>query len=234
VQLAGPRIPVPTTITNVRATLQGSASPERFHVVVARLDSRATDVLDAATDAPGADSDASGVAVIIELARIFATRQPKGTIVLSTVAGTEQGLFGSAFEAAQMKAAGNSAAAMFSLDRVGASVAEDGTLDAHTLRLFTETVPTTETSAQAAIRQAVGGEVDGVSRELGRFVLSVVPLAVPDMRIRHIHRARPDAARERSRLLPHPGLRGRVFHRTARDLRAREPEHARRQRGAAR
>jgi len=188
VQPVGPTVPVATTITNVVATMAGSASPSRIHVVAANLDSRATDVLNFTSDAPGADSNASGVAVVIELARIFATHAPKATIVFSVVGGQEQGLFGSAFQAALYKAAGAEIDAMFSVDRVGASRAEDGTPDPRTLRLFTEGVPTAETLAQAAIRRAAGGEVDGVSRELGRFVLSVAQNSDTNMRIRHIYR----------------------------------------------
>jgi hypothetical protein len=97
-------------------------------------------------------------------------------------------LFGSAFQAAQYKAAGTDIQAMFSNDIVGSSTADDGTRDPHTLRLFTEGVPTTETPNQAAIRQSVGGEVDGVSRELGRFVVSVADNDETDMHIRHIYR----------------------------------------------
>ncbi len=74
VQPVSNRIPVPTTITNVIATLQGTASPERFYVVTGHLDSRVTDVLNFTSDAPGADDDGSGVAVVLELARLFATR----------------------------------------------------------------------------------------------------------------------------------------------------------------
>src|SRR5580693_1120131 len=106
VQPVSNRIPVPTTITNVIATLKGTASPERFYVVTGHLDSRVTDVLDFASDAPGADDDASGVAVVLELARLFATRQFGGTLVFATVAGEEQGLFGSAYMAQQMANAG--------------------------------------------------------------------------------------------------------------------------------
>ena len=95
-------IPVPTTITNVIATLKGTASPERFYVITGHLDSRVTDVLNFTSDAPGADDDGSGVAVVLELARVFATRQFPGTLVFATVAGEEQGLYGSAFMAAQM------------------------------------------------------------------------------------------------------------------------------------
>src|SRR5712691_2082371 len=99
---------------------------------------------------------------MLELARLFATRQFPGTLVFATVAGEEQGLFGSAHMAAQMKAAGADVQGMFSNDIVGASQAWDGTRpDPHTLRLFVEGVPTSETPAETATRQAVGGENDG-------------------------------------------------------------------------
>src|SRR5215831_18764931 len=112
IQPPGPRIPVPTSITNVIATLPGTANPQRFYVVTGHLDSRVTDVLNFTDDAP--DDDGSGVACVLELARLFATHQFPGTIVLATVAGEEQGLFGSSFMAAQMKAAGNDVQGMFS------------------------------------------------------------------------------------------------------------------------
>src|SRR4029450_10762835 len=127
IQPVGPRIPVPTPITNVIVTLKGTASPERFYVVTGHLDSRVTDVLDFTKDAPGADDDASGVACVLELARLFATHQFPGTIVFASVAGEEQGLFGSGFMAQQMKAGGNDVQGMFSNDIIGASEAFDGT-----------------------------------------------------------------------------------------------------------
>ena len=188
VQQPGPRIPAPTTITNVLATLHGSTNPERVYVISGHIDSRVTDVLDATSDAPGADDDASGVAVVLELARVLSKRAPEATIVFTAVAGEEQGLFGSAFEAAAYKAAGADIQGMFSNDIVGSSTAEEGTRDPHTLRLFTEGVPTSETASQVAIRQAVGGEVDGVSRQLGRFVKSVAENEATDMRVRVIYR----------------------------------------------
>ena len=189
VQPVSSRIPVPTTITNVIATLKGTASPERFYVVTGHLDSRVTDVLDFTSDAPGADDDASGAAVVLELARLFATRQFAGTLVFATVAGEEQGLYGSTFMAAQMAAAGADVQGMFSNDIVGASQAWDGTRpDPHTLRLFAEGVPTAVTPTQIALMQAVGGENDGVSRQLARFVRDVAPSDLTDMNIRVIWR----------------------------------------------
>jgi Peptidase family M28 len=189
VQPAGPRIPVPTTITNVIATLRGTTSPDRVYVVSGHIDSRVTDVLNFTDDAPGADDDASGVATVLELARVFATRPTEATIMFVAVAGEEQGLFGSAFMAAQLKAAGTDVQGMFSNDIIGASQAWDGTPpDPRTVRLFVEGVPTAETAQQTAIRQAVGGENDGPSRQLARFVQDVAQNEATGMRVRVIWR----------------------------------------------
>jgi len=189
VQPVSSRIPVPTTITNVIATLHGTASPERFYVVTGHLDSRVTDVLDFTSDAPGADDDASGVACVLELARLFANHQFPGTIVFATVAGEEEGLYGSSFMAQRMKAAGNDVQGMFSNDIIGASQAFDGTKpDPFTVRMFLEGVPTNVTSSQIALLQSVGGENDGLSRQLGRFVNSVAPFNLTGMHIRLIWR----------------------------------------------
>jgi len=183
------RIPVPTQITNVIATLAGTATPARYYVVTAHLDSRVTDVLDFTSDAPGADDDGSGVAVVLELVRLFATHQFPGTVVLATVAGEEQGLFGSAFMAQQMKAAGNDVQGMFSNDIVGASHSFDGhPPDPHTLRLFIEGIPTAATASQIALMQSVGGENDGATHQLARFVAEVAPFDLTKMNIRSIWR----------------------------------------------
>jgi Peptidase family M28 len=189
VQPVSSRIPVPTTITNVIATLQGTASPERFYVVTGHLDSRVTDVLDFTSDAPGADDDGSGVAVVLELARLFATQQFPGTLVFATVAGEEEGLYGSAHMAQAMKAAGNDVQGMFSNDIVGASQAWDGTKpDPHTLRLFVEGIPTAATAGQISLMQSVGGENDGATHQLARFVTDVAPFNLTKMNIRVIWR----------------------------------------------
>jgi hypothetical protein len=189
VQPVSSRIPVPTTITNVIATLRGTASPQRFYVVTGHLDSRVTDVLNFTSDAPGADDDASGVAVVLELARLFATRQFPGTLVFATVAGEEQGLYGSAYMAKQMKAAGADVQGMFSNDIVGASQAWDGTRpDPHTVRLFVEGIPTAATSSDIAIMQSVGGENDGATHQLARFVTDVAPFELTGMNVRVIWR----------------------------------------------
>jgi hypothetical protein len=176
IQPISPRIPAPTRITNVIATLRGSVTPERIYVVTGHYDSRVTDVMDAVKDAPGADDDASGVAVIMELARVLATREPESTLVFAAVAGEEQGLYGSDHMAQQYKNAGADIQAMFSNDIVGTGNAHDGTRnDPRTVRLFVEGVPTSETAAEANTRKSTGGENDGPSRQLGRFVKDVEP-----------------------------------------------------------
>jgi hypothetical protein len=189
IQPVSSRIPVPTQITNVIATLRGTTSPDRVYVVTGHYDSRVTDVMNFTSDAPGADDDGSGVATVLELARVFASRPTDATIVFAAVAGEEQGLYGSAHMAQAMKAAGIDVQGMFSNDIVGASSAFDGTKpDPRTVRLFVEGVPTSETAAQTAVRQAVGGENDGPSRQLGRFVSSVAENDATAMLVRVIWR----------------------------------------------
>ena len=189
IQPVAARIPVPTPITNVVATLRGSVTPERIYVVTGHYDSRVTDVMDATSDAPGADDDASGVAVVMELARVMATHRPEATIVFAAVAGEEQGLYGSDYLAQSFKSAGADIQGMFSDDIVGTGNAYDGTReDPRTVRLFVEGVPTAETAAEANVRRSVGGENDGPSRQLGRFVAEVADGPHTGMHVRVIWR----------------------------------------------
>ncbi|WP_203826391.1 M20/M25/M40 family metallo-hydrolase [Actinoplanes palleronii] len=182
-QPVSPRVPTPTVITNVIAALRGSVTPEQIYVVTGHYDSRATDVLDFTSDAPGADDDASGVAVVLELARVLAGREPEATLVFAAVAGEEQGLYGSDHMAQVYKDAGADIQAMFSNDIVGTGDAHDGSRPDHrTVRLFVEGVPTAETAAEATTRRSIGGENDGPSRQLGRFVKEVEP-AGTDVRV---------------------------------------------------
>jgi Zn-dependent M28 family amino/carboxypeptidase len=188
-QPVAPNIPVPTVITNVIATLQGTASPERFYVITGHIDSRVTDVEDFTSDAPGADDDASGVAIVLELARLFATREFPGTLIFATVDGEEQGLYGSAFMAAQMKAQGADVQGMFSNDIVGASQAFDGTKpDPFSVRLFVEGVPAADSAGEISLIEEVGGENDGLTHQLARFVGSVATFQLTGMNINMIWR----------------------------------------------
>jgi hypothetical protein len=188
VQPVASRIPTPTTITNIVATLRGVSAPNRAYVVSGHYDSRCTDVMNFTSDAPGADDDASGVALVLELARLFATRPTEATVIFTAVAGEEQGLYGSAFQAQQYKAAGLDIQGMFSNDIIGSSTADNGARNPRIVRLFADGVPPTETPAQASVRQAVGGENDSPARQLSRFVQDVAQNDDTGMRIRVIYR----------------------------------------------
>ena len=188
IQEPASRIPVATRITNVVATLRGTGDPDRVYVVSGHYDSRASDVMDATSDAPGADDDASGVAVAMELARVMATRRTTATIVFAAVAGEEQGLYGATHMAERFKAADTDVQGMFTNDIVGSSKADDGTRDPHTIRLFAEGVPTSETPEQAATRRSVGGENDSPARQLARFVRDVADNPATGMRVRVVYR----------------------------------------------
>ena len=107
IQQPANRIPFPVNVTNVIATITGSDEPERVYIITGHYDSRVTDVNNFTDDAPGADDDASGVAIVLEIIRILSQRAPpRATVMLGAVAGEEQGLFGSTFFAQQMAAGG--------------------------------------------------------------------------------------------------------------------------------
>jgi hypothetical protein len=190
VQPPGERNPEPVTITNLVATLRGTqpASADRVYVVSGHYDSRCTDPLDATCDAPGANDDASGVAAVLELARVMAKRKFEATIVFMAVAGEEQGLYGSTYFAEQAKQQGVDIQGMFTNDIIGSSTGDRGQRDPFTVRLFSEGVPTSETPEQADLRRSIGGENDGPSRQLARYVKEVGENSATAMRVRLIWR----------------------------------------------
>ncbi len=171
----GPRVPKPVEIVNVGAILPGTdpARAKEAIVVTGHYDSRASDVMDAATDAPGANDDGSGVAMVLELARVLAREKPAVSVYLVAVAGEEQGLLGSAHLAKRLAAEGIAVLAMTSVDIAGNTEGQDGVKDDVTARLFSEGVPATETPAARKLREAIGAENDSVSREWARYVKRV-------------------------------------------------------------
>lgn len=187
IQQPASRIPTPTRISDVRATLRGSTDPDRIYVVSGHYDSRVTDVLNSTSRAPGADDDASGVAVSLELARVMARHRPQATIVFLAVAAEEQGLYGSNFLAQQYKAAGADVEGMLDNDIVGSSTADDGSRHPHDLRLFAQGISSSNTVQDQQLI-SVGGENDSPARELARFVTEVATPDVTGMTIRVIYR----------------------------------------------
>ncbi|MDT4968704.1 MAG: hypothetical protein QOJ64_3441 [Acidobacteriota bacterium] len=184
------RITKPTVVTNVVATLRGTqpGSETRMYVVSGHYDSMCTSPTDAECDAPGANDDASGTAAVLEMARVMATRKFDATIVFMAVAGEEQGLVGSTYFAEQAKQKKLDVEAMFTNDIVGNTLGGNGVRDRRTLRVFSEGVPTNETTDEANVRRGVGGENDSASRQLARFIKTVGDAYVPQTRVMMVYR----------------------------------------------
>ncbi|MGD9630178.1 MAG: M20/M25/M40 family metallo-hydrolase [Pyrinomonadaceae bacterium] len=164
------RIPEPTVLTNVIATLKGTTDPGRVYVVSGHYDSMCSSPIDAKCDAPGANDDASGTAAVIELARVMSKRKFDATIIFMTVPGEEQGLLGAAYFAEQAKRTGMNIEAMFTNDIVGGVTTKRNSAYRDRVRVFSEGVPSNETDREANIRRSVGGENDSASRQLARYV----------------------------------------------------------------
>ncbi|MEO8041503.1 MAG: M20/M25/M40 family metallo-hydrolase [Acidobacteriota bacterium] len=164
------RVPEPTTLTNVVATLKGTTNPERVYVVSGHYDSMCTSPTDAKCDAPGANDDASGTATVIELARVMSKRKFDATIVFMTVPGEEQGLLGATYFAQQAVERKMDIEAMFTNDIIGGVTTQKNSPNRNRVRIFSEGVPSNETEQQAGTRRSVGGENDSASRQLARFV----------------------------------------------------------------
>lgn len=177
VQPPGGRITKETKLVNVVATLPGmqTESKDRLYVVSGHYDSCvcSQSMTDAESDAPGASDDASGTAAVMEMARVMSKYQFDATIVFMTVPGEEQGLLGAHHWAEEAKKKGLNIAAMFTNDIIGNTLGGNGVRDNRRVRLFSEGVPTTETEAEARARQSVGGENDGPSRQLARYIKEV-------------------------------------------------------------
>ncbi|OAG00998.1 putative zinc metalloprotease [Paraphaeosphaeria sporulosa] len=188
VQGVASRIPFPVKISNVLATIKGSATPDKVYVMTGHYDSRVTDVLDYTSDAPGANDDASGTAIAIELARVLAKAKPRSTIILGAVAGEEQNLYGSTFLAQTLKNASTNVEGMLNCDIVGSSTGDRGQKDPYTIRAFAQGPPSYESTTVAAQRLQIGGENDSPARELARFSAEVAANNVTGMNIAVIYR----------------------------------------------
>jgi hypothetical protein len=186
-QQPGSRIPRPTKLTNIVATLHGE-SPERVLVVSGHYDSICSDPTDAIHDAPGANDDASGAAAVIEMARVMSAHKFRATIVFVCVAGEEQGLYGSTHFAETAKAAGMPIEAMFTNDIIGGTLGGNGVHDDRSVRVFSEGIPSDETEAQARTRRSVGGENDGPSRQLARYIKETAGQYVAGMKVTQVYR----------------------------------------------
>jgi hypothetical protein len=190
VQPVGARVPRPTRLTNVVATLPGtdSASAQRVIIVSGHYDSMCTSPTNAVDDAPGANDDASGSAAVLEMARVMSHYKFRATLVFMCVAGEEQGLLGSTYFAEQAKQQNMPIEAMLTNDIIGNTLGGNGVHDNRTVRLFSEGISTLETPAEARTRQSVGGEDDSISRQLARFLKETGERYVRNMRVALVSR----------------------------------------------
>ena len=190
IQPVAPRVPQPTPLTNIVATLPGDlpADQQRFIILSGHYDSMCNSPTDAVRDAPGANDDASGTAAVLEAARALAPYHFKATIVFMCVAGEEQGLLGSTYFAEQAKQQKWRIEAMFTNDIIGGTRGGNGIEDRRTVRVFSEGIASNETEAEAKIRRSVGGEEDSPSRQIARYIQEVTAKYVQEMRVTLIAR----------------------------------------------
>jgi len=186
--VTGPRIPAPTEVIDVVAIQRGSSDPGRVVLITGHLDSRITDVLDATHDAPGANDDASGVAAVLESARLLTHRRFAATIVYGVLSGEEQGLYGGKVLADYAKAQGWRVEGDLNNDIIGNSHGGDGVNDNSVVRVFSEGTKALETPEQANRRRYNGGEVDSPSRNLARFISALADRQMPHLRAALVYR----------------------------------------------
>jgi Zn-dependent M28 family amino/carboxypeptidase len=168
--------------------LKGTTDPNRIYVVSGHYDSMCTSPTDAKCDAPGANDDASGTAVSIELARVMSKRKYDATIVFMAVPGEEQGLLGATYYAEQAKQNKMNIEGMFTNDIVGGVTSHKNSPFRKKVRVFSEGVPSNETEAQANTRRSVGGENDSEHRQLARYIKEQADRYLKDFGVMMIYR----------------------------------------------
>jgi hypothetical protein len=182
------RVPHDAWVVNVVAIQKGTKYPNRYIIMSGDIDSRASDTMDFTTDAPGANDNASGMAGAIEAARVLSKYEFESSIIYVGLSGEEQGLFGGAGLAKYAKDEGWDIIGILNNDMIGNIEGIDGVIDNRTFRIFSEPVPPNETERQRKARRFYGGEVDGISRQLARYVHNTVKTYMPEMNPMMIYR----------------------------------------------
>jgi len=186
----GRRILEPVVLKNVVAILPGTApADKRMLMVCGHYDSRVTDVMNSKDFAPGANDDASGVAGVLELARIMSNETFQTTIVFVAMVGEEQGLYGAAHLAKKARDEGWDVHLLLNNDMIGNSYGMETDLkDNSRVRIFSEGVPAAETKEQASLRQATGGENDGNARQAARYIKETGEKYVDHLEVKLVYR----------------------------------------------
>lgn len=182
------RIPTDTWVVNVAAIQRGTLYPNRYIIMSGDIDSRASDATDATTDAPGANDNASGMAGVLEAARLLTQYEFASSIVYLGLSGEEQGLYGGRGFAQYVQQQNWDIIGVLNNDMIGNIEGLDGVIDNRSFRIFSEPVPPNETEEQRTQRRFIGGEVDGISRQLARYVHKITETYMPYMNPMMIYR----------------------------------------------
>lgn len=182
------RIPTPTEVVNVLAIQRGTSDPTRVIIISGHLDSRVSDVMDFRSDAPGANDDASGVAAVMEAARILSQHRFDATLVYAALSGEEQGLHGGKILADYARARGWRVEAVLNNDIVGNTEGIGGTRNNTQVRVFSEGTRAVETQEEANRRRYNGGEVDSPSRNLARFMDRIADEYLTNLDVNMVYR----------------------------------------------
>ncbi|MDB5132910.1 MAG: Bacterial leucyl aminopeptidase precursor [Mucilaginibacter sp.] len=191
-QPKGNRIDKPVHLKNVLAILKGADPKDtRIYMVSGHYDSRITDVMDPNGVEPGANDDASGTAVSMELARVMSKRSFPATIIFMSVVGEEQGLYGSTNVAKRAKAENWDIDAMLNNDIVGNTHGMETDLkDNRSVRVFSEGVPSVVAGNERMIAGLIslGGENDSPSRELARYIKETGERYIDQLDVKLVYR----------------------------------------------
>ena len=182
------RVPHDAWIVNVVAIQRGIKYPNKYVIMSGDIDSRASDTMDFTTDAPGANDNASGMAGTIEAARVLSKYKFESSIIYVGLSGEEQGLFGGAGLAKYAVDKGWDIIGILNNDMIGNITGLDGVIDNRSFRIFSEPVPANETERARKMRRFYGGEVDGISRQLARYIHKNVKTYMPEMNPMMIYR----------------------------------------------
>ena len=175
-------------VVNVVAIQKGTKYPNRFIIMSGDIDSRISDPNNYTDDAPGANDNASGMAGTIEAARVLSKYQFENSIIYLGLSGEEQGLYGGQGFAKYAKENNWELIGVFNNDMIGNTTGIDGVISNRDFRIFSEPVPPTETEKERNRRRFYGGEVDGISRQLARYVYKTTQEYMPEMNPMLIYR----------------------------------------------
>lgn len=182
------RVPKDAWIVNVVAIQRGTEFPNNFIIMSGDIDSRASNTMNFEIDAPGANDNATGMAGAIEAARVLSKYKFRHSIIYVGLSGEEQGLFGGAGLAKYAQAKGWNILGVLNNDMIGNIEGENGVIDNRSFRIFSEPTPVTETEQRRNQRRVYGGEVDGISRQLARYVYQQTKTYMPEMNPMLIYR----------------------------------------------